>query len=95
MAEGALDVFVQALEFVLADLERGGTRLDLRQIQDVVNQRQQIAAGTVNRLGKLDLARRQIVVGIVGQLLCQHQQAVERRAQFMRHVGQEFGFVFG
>ena len=37
--------------------------------------------------------RGQIAVGIVAELLAQHQNAVERRAQLVRHVGQEFGLV--
>ena len=36
---------------------------------------------------------REIAVGVVGELLAQHKNAVERRAQLVRHVGQEFGFV--
>ena len=35
----------------------------------------------------------QVVVGVFAELLSQHQDAVERRAQLVRHVGQEFGFV--
>ena len=36
----------------------------------------------------------QISVGIVGELLTENQNAVERRAQLVRHVREEFGFVF-
>ena len=32
-------------------------------------------------------------VGVLGQLLAQNQDAVERRAQLVRHVGQELGLV--
>ena len=35
----------------------------------------------------------QVAVGVVGELLAQHQDAVERRAQLVRHVGQEFRLV--
>ena len=35
----------------------------------------------------------QIAVRIFGQLLAEDQDAVERRAQLVRHVGQEFGLV--
>ena len=37
--------------------------------------------------------RRQVAVRIVAELLAQDQDAVERRAQLVRHVGQEFGLV--
>ena len=43
--------------------------------------------------GELDLLARQIAVGIVGELLAEDQDAVERRAQLVRHVGEEFGLV--
>ena len=36
---------------------------------------------------------RQVAVRVVGQLLRQDQQAVQRRAQLVRHVGQELGLV--
>ncbi len=39
--------------------------------------------------------RRQIAIGIVAELLAEHQDAIERRAQLVRHVGQEFGLVLG
>ena len=32
--------------------------------------------------------------GIVGELLAKDKNTVQRRAQFVRHVGQEFGLVF-
>ena len=35
----------------------------------------------------------QVAVGIVGELLAEDQDAVERRAQLVRHVGEELGFV--
>ena len=37
---------------------------------------------------------RQVAVGVLGKLIGKNQQAVERRAQLVRHVGEEFGFVF-
>ena len=52
-----------------------------------------IGAGAVNGAGELDLLGRQVAVRVVAELLAQNQNAVERRAQLVRHVGQEFGFV--
>ncbi len=37
--------------------------------------------------------RRQVAVGVLAQLIGEDQQAVERRAQLVRHVGQELGLV--
>ena len=47
----------------------------------------------MNGARELDLLRRQVAVGVVAELLAQHQNAVERRAQLVRHVGQEFRLV--
>ncbi len=43
--------------------------------------------------GKLDLLHRQIAVRVLCELLAENQNAVERRTQLMRHVGQEFRLV--
>ena len=43
--------------------------------------------------GEFDLLGRQIAVRIFGELLAEDQDAVERRAQLVRHVGEEFGLV--
>ena len=48
----------------------------------------------MNGPGELDLPGGQISVRIVGHLLPQDQDAVQRRAKLMGHVGQELGFVF-
>jgi len=42
---------------------------------------------------KFDLLGRQIAFRIFGELAGQDQDAVERRPQFVRHVGKEFGLV--
>ena len=44
---------------------------------------------------ELDLLGRQIAIGIVSELLAKNQNAVQRCAQLVRHVGQELGLVFG
>ncbi len=49
----------------------------------------------MNGAGELDLLGREVAVGIVAELLAKHQDAVERRAQLVGHVGQEFGLVLG
>ena len=66
---------------------------DLRQIEDVVDQRQQIIARGGDRLGELDLLGIQVAVAIVGQQLREDERAVEGRPQFVRHVGKELGLV--
>ena len=52
-------------------------------------------AGAVNRARELNLLETQVVFDIVGQLLAENQNTVERRAQLVRHIGQKFGLVLG
>ena len=49
--------------------------------------------GAVDGARELDLLRRQVALRVVAQLLAEDQDAVERRAQLVRHVGQELGLV--
>ena len=77
----------------LFDLHRGLARLDLGQVENVVDQRQQIAARRVDGLRVLDLLRAQVAGLVVRQQLGQDQRGVERRAQFVAHVGQELALV--
>ena len=67
--------------------------LDLREIEDVADEIEQVGAGAVDGAGELDLLAGEIAVRIFGQLLAEDQDAVERRAQFVRHVGEEFRLV--
>ena len=43
---------------------------------------------------ELDLLRRQVAVRVIGELLAEDQDRVQRRAQLVRHVGEEFRLVF-
>ena len=81
--------FQQVVEEHLLGLHRDRTRLDLRKIENVADQVQQIGSRAVNGAGELDLLRRQVAIRVVAELLSQHQNAVQRRAQLVRHVGQE------
>ena len=93
VAEVALDRLAQVREQQVLGLDRDRAGLDLRQVENVADQVQQVGAGAVNRLGELDLARRQVAVGVLGELLAEDQDAVERRAQLVRHVREELGLV--
>ena len=75
-------------------IHRHRSGFDLRQIEDVADQVQQVGAGAVDGAGEFDLLARQIAVRIFGELLAEDQDAVERRAQLVRHVGEEFRLVF-
>ena len=57
------------------------------------DQVQQVRAGAVDGARELDLLRREVAFGVLGELLAEDQDAVQRRAQLVRHVGQELGLV--
>jgi hypothetical protein len=71
------------------------SRFDLRQVENVGDQIEQVGPGAVNGAGELDLFRREIAFGVVAQLLAQDQDAVERSPELVRHVGEEFRLVLG
>ena len=54
---------------------------------------EQVGAGAVDRARELDLLGREVAVRVVAELLAEDQDAVERRAQLVRHVGEELGLV--
>ena len=95
VAETALDGVAHVRERHLFGFHGYGARLDLREVENVADQVQKVGAGGVNVARKLDLLRRQIAFGVLRELLGQDQNAVKRRAQLVRHVGEKFGLVLG
>ncbi|MNS27817.1 hypothetical protein D3C72_597770 [compost metagenome] len=67
--------------------------LDFGDVQNVVDQVEQVIAGGVDRLGELHLLGREVFFRVFRQQLGQDQRTVERRAQLVGHVGEEFGLV--
>ncbi len=68
-------------------------RFDLRDVQNVVDQVQQVVAGRIDGLCEAHLLVAQVARRIIGQQLGQDQRAVQWRAQLVRHIGQELGLV--
>src|SRR5262245_51648642 len=93
MPEGALYVVVQIVETQRGDIHRNGTRLDLRQVEDVVDQAEQIITRRVDGSGELNLFTSKIAFRVLTELIREDKQAVKRRAQFVRHVRKKFRFV--
>ena len=87
--------FEETVKGDLLGIDRYRSRFNLRKIENVADEIQEICAGAVDRARKLDLLVRQIVVGIVAELLAKDQDAVQRRSEFVRHVREELGFVAG
>ena len=73
----------QVREVDLLGVDRDGAGLDLRQVEDVADQVQQVGAGAVDGARELDLLVGQVAVGVVAELLAEDQDAVERRAQLV------------
>ena len=94
VAEGPGDHLQHTGEEDLFGFDGDGAGFDLREIEDVADEVEQVGSGAVNGARELDLLGSKVAVGIVAELLAEHQNAVERRAQLVRHVGEEFGFVF-
>ena len=57
-AERALDEVAQVGQLDVSDVDVHASRLDLREVEDVVDQLEQVGAGAVDRLGELDLLAR-------------------------------------
>src|ERR1700730_13302799 len=74
-------------------LYRNCSRLDLREVQNIGNQIQQVRSSAVNCAGEFNLLGSQVAVRVVGKLLAKNQNAIERRAQFVRHVGQKLRLI--
>src|SRR5436305_1889950 len=79
-------------EVDLLRFDGDGAGLDLREVQNVTDEVEQIGACAMNCAGEFDLLWAEISVRVLAQLLTEDQNAVQRCAQLMRHVGEEFGF---
>ena len=93
VAERALHVAAQLVQAQLAHVHRDRARLDLRQVEDVVDEHEQVVARRVDRLRELHLLAGEVALGLRAQLVGEDQQRVERRAQLVRHVREELGLV--
>ena len=87
------DRFAERGEGDLLRLDGDGARLDLRQVEDVVDQRQQVGAGRMDVPGEVHLLGGEVAAAVLGELLPEDQNRVERRPQLVRHVRQEFRLV--
>ena len=67
--------------------------LDLGEVEDVVDQREQVPAGAQHALERLELVFPLQVARVLVQHLGDADDRVQRRAQLVRHVGQELRLV--
>src|SRR5581483_3569464 len=94
-AERPLDVVADVADRDVGDSNVHLPGLDLRQVEDVVDQLEQVGARLVDRLRELDLLLRQVLLGVLRQQLREDEQRVERRAQLVAHVREELALVAG
>src|SRR5712691_11760865 len=69
------------------------SRLDLRQIENVVDEREQVASGAQDALKRLDLVRAIEVAGVFEQQIRHADDGVERSPQLVAHVREELRLV--
>lgn len=93
--ERRLDVVEELLQRDALRIEVHLVGLDLRQVEDVVDQLEQVAPGRVDDARVLDLLGREVAGRILGEQLGEDEQTVEWGPQFMTHVRQEFRLVRG
>ena len=91
--ERALDVVADVAERDVAGVHVHLPGLDLREVEDVVDQLEEIGAGLVDRPGELDLLVGQVLLGVLREQLREDEQRVERRAQLVAHVREELALV--
>src|SRR5207249_5215430 len=81
--ESALDAVADRCERNLLGLDGNRSRLDFRQIENVINKGHEIRSRGMNVLGEIHLFCSEISTGIFRELLSQYQDRVQRRSQFM------------
>src|SRR6185312_16699896 len=83
MAEGTSQHVKQAAKEHLFGFDRNRSRFDLGEIENVADEVQQVGPGPMDRSRELNLFRAQVAVRIVGELLSQNENTVERSPQLV------------
>ena len=78
---------------VVVERERELAGLDLRQIEHVVDEPEEVPAVGLDALQRLERLVRQLAVEPVGHHLGEAEDGVHRRAQLVAHVGEELRLV--
>ncbi len=91
--EDAPHVLDERAQRDLLDLRLLLAGLHLGEVEHLVDEREQVLAGPVDRARVLDLLVGEVPACVLGEQARQQQHAVERRAQLVRHVGEELRLV--
>ncbi|MCY1218383.1 hypothetical protein D9M72_303300 [compost metagenome] len=92
-AQAAVQLREHVLHIERFEPELHAPGLDLGQVEHIVDQLQQVAAGTVDDVGVAGLLLAEVAGHVLPQLVAEDQDAVQRRAQLVGHVGEELGLV--
>ena len=82
-----------ALERVIGKIEDKLAGLDLRQIEHVVDQRQEVPAVVLHPLEHAHRPFGHLAIDAVDQQLGIAEDRIQRRSQFMAHIGEELRLV--
>ena len=93
LAECTIQEVTQSRHALGGEVHSDRPGFDLGKVKDIVDQGEKIVARGMDGLRIFDLLGGKITCRILRQHLRQDEQAVQRRPQFVRHVGQKFRFV--
>jgi hypothetical protein len=93
LPERSVDVVADVDDRDRVGLDLQLARFDLREVEDLADEREEIVARRVDRSRVLDLPERERLLVVLRQELRQDEQAVEWRPQLVRHVREELGLV--
>jgi len=86
---GRNDICEQRFHLEVFQVEIDPAGLDLRQIEDIIDQRQQVFPRAIDLVQVLDVFLLVLVLQILGEHLAVADDRVERCTQLVAHVGEE------
>ena len=72
-------------------MNRHAPRFDLREVEHLADEREQLVAAALDQAGRLDLLLGEVALVVVQEPFGQQEHAVERGAKLVGHVGEELG----
>ena len=93
--EGRLELLRDVRERNVGRVDLDLAGLDLRQVEHLVDQVEEVRACAVDRLRVLDLLRIEVRLLVVREHAREDEQRIERRAQLVAHVREELALVLG
>jgi len=88
-----LDVVDEVRDRDACNVDGDGSGFDLGEVEDVVDELEQVVPRGVDRLRVVDLAGHEVPLDVRPELLREDEEAVERRPELVRHVGEKLRLV--